>query len=194
MKAIYSREPIEGDSVTLSLRNHARVKPVPNFDTPWLAAKAELYAKVDGLVKAFFGGGGGGTIPPDWSGLSPGSPEFGRFLLAIDEDRFRGKRVRIDRSRVELVNTPRGTSIVFPLQILGPDQEVEQELWGRAGVAKGSRATDTDAEEEILTRLKEGKGPESAKAEIDEIDISKVTKMVLAPTKAEVLKKDVFVN
>jgi hypothetical protein len=62
-------------------------------------------------------------------------------------------------------------------------------------VAKGPHDIDADhVEEDILNQLKEGKGPESGKIDIDEIDISKVSKMVVASSKAEVLKKDVFVN
>jgi hypothetical protein len=198
MKAIYSREPIETDYVTRTLQNLARVKPKPNFDTPWLAAKAELYAKVDDLVKTFFGSGrgGGGTPPTTWSGASSDSSDFKSFLLAISEDRFEGTRVRIDRSRVELVNTALGTSIVFPVQIIGLlNNQVEQEFWARAGVAKGSHDIESDrVEEDILDQIKEGKGPDSAKNDIDEIDISKVTKMIMASTRAEVLKNDIFVN
>jgi hypothetical protein len=119
-------------------------------------------------------------MPATWSGVSPGSPEFKRFFLAIPDDRFKGKRVLVDRSRVELVSTDRGNSIVFPVQIIGPNNKVEQELWARAGVAKGPHDIDADhVEEDILNQLKEGKGPESDKIDIDEIDISKVSNIVL---------------
>jgi hypothetical protein len=210
--ALYKGEPLEHDPVTAALRLLDRVKPKMDFNARWLQTKSEIYAKVDDLVKNSLGnrpvpmaspqGRGRGGEPPmmppiDLTGVSPGSPEFRNFVLAIPPDRTRGKGINIDKSRMELVHTANGTSLVFPVQIIGSNGQVEKEFWVRAWASKDfRRRDDEDVERRLLDRIKSGEGPRSEKVEAEEVeadvvDISKVTTIAMAPTKEAVLKVDI---
>jgi hypothetical protein len=215
--ALKRGEPLEHDPVTDALRILNKIKPKMDFNAGWLQTKSEIYGKVDGLVKYFFGnavvaasctqgkrtkhgkpqcvirGSGAPPMKPpiNWAGVSPDSPEFRNFVLAISDDKTRGKRIKIDKTRLELVHTDKGSSIVFPVQIIAPDGQVEKEVWVRAWASKGRKSQgDEVVERELIDRIKSGEGPKSEKVDADVVEITKLTTMVMAPTKDAVLQVD----
>jgi hypothetical protein len=207
MSLLYDGLPLGQDDITATLKvlekpKLAKVKPPSPFNSNWLQTKGEIYNKVDGLVRILVGAGGGGSgggnnkPPPDWSTIPPDSPEFRNFVLAIPDEKFRGKQVSIDKTRIELVHSDNGTSFVFPMELGMPDGK-KKEVWVRAGALKSWKLPDNDSyvEQEILDMLNHKDRPATEGTKVDEakvdvVDLSKVTKMAMASTKETVMKVD----
>jgi hypothetical protein len=185
----------------------SKIKDPPNFNARWVQTKAELYGKIDDLVSAFFGqpktmaGGGGILVPTNLISLPPDSPEFRKFLVSFYEKEGKGKNVVVDTTRLEITKTSKGTSIVFPIIALNPKGE-KREYWIRAGRPGKTVASGPDpTEDEILRRLKSGEGPERSGevenlkvSDLEVVDLTKNAKAVIAGSKDDALKADIFTD
>ena len=189
LEDLYKQEPIEHDKITVGLRGLEKVKPKTPFNARWLQSKSQIFEKTDGLLAAVFGasppgGDGGGGRPPkppiDWSTLPADSPEFRQLLLALSDEKFRGKYISIDRARIELFRQGTAISIVFPIQIRSTDGEVLKEIWGRAWPTTNVHAPSADEVlSDVTGAINLGNAPSSARTEIDITEISKAGSLVL---------------
>jgi hypothetical protein len=205
MQRKYDRVAIGADAIDSALRDvfGGRVKPRPGLGTPSYEAKAELYAKVDDLVRILFrkplcsncpptrpGGDGNGKPPPtDWSRTLTDSPEFRQILLALPDERYRGKYIRIDKTKIELAKDLDGNALLFPVTIMGDDKKTEKTLWIKAGLSKAAADTADNTEQELLAQIRKKREPSK---EGEKVDISAMTAMLAAPAREDAVQKMIY--
>ena len=88
----------------------------------WLAAKAELYSATDDIVQALGSGGDG----------SGGRPPFNTRLAGIPDDRFNGKFIFIDRSKVRQARESGRMVYIFPVVLNPNDTTHRRTVWIKA--------------------------------------------------------------
>ena len=133
--------------------------------------------------------GNGKPPPTDWSRTLTDSPEFRQILFALPDERYNGKYIRIDKTKIEVAKDLDGSALLFPVTILADDKKTEKTLWIKAGLSNAAPDTADNMEAELLEQIRKKREPSK---QGEKVDISAMTAMLATPTREDAVQKTIY--